>query len=307
MSPLSAVGVGQVQAILDRATKKVPPDTWPGPDMRLIGDYRVSPPSLNEDALPAGWEEWIGLEAKARAVPRDYLAAGLIGAASAWIGNARRVRATPTWIEPAHLWFALIGAPSTGKTPALQPLIEASHILERDAEPAWRDSCRTYERDAEAARARDKAWRDSVRSAAKSNKAEAGGHSEKTADSRNAQDDHECDSPMRPTDAEQPTPPPRPRVVTMDSSTEELQQLLAECPRGLFHVRDELAGWLGSFNRYGGNGADRAFYLECWNGGAYVCDRVRYHGSPVRIEHASLAAIGGMVPDRLARRLRRFG
>jgi hypothetical protein len=39
--------------------------------------------------------------------------------------------------------------------------------------------------------------------------------------------------------------------------------------------------------------------LECWNGGAYVCDRVRYHGAPVRIEHASLAIIGGMVPDRL--------
>jgi len=26
---------------------------------------------------------------------------------------------------------------------------------------------------------------------------------------------------------------------------------------------------------------------------------VRYHGAPVRIEHASLAIIGGMVPDRL--------
>ncbi len=85
----------------------------------------------------------------------------------------------------------------------------------------------------------------------------------------------------------------------MDTSTEELQLILAESPRGLLHVRDELAGWLGSFDRYGGNGADRAFYLECWNGGTYVCDRVRYHGAPVRIERASLAIIGGMVPDRL--------
>jgi hypothetical protein len=29
--------------------------------------------------------------------PRDYIAAGLIGAASAWIGNARRVAATADW------------------------------------------------------------------------------------------------------------------------------------------------------------------------------------------------------------------
>jgi Protein of unknown function (DUF3987) len=64
-------------------------------------------------------------------------------------------------------------------------------------------------------------------------------------------------------------------------------------------MRDELAGWLGSFDRYGGNGADREFYLECWNGDAYVSDRVKFDGVPLRIEHASLANIGGIVPDRL--------
>ena len=54
-----------------------------------------------------------------------------------------------------------------------------------------------------------------------------------------------------------PNEPPRPRVITMDSSIDELQRLLADNPRGLLHVRDELAGWLGSFDRYGGSGADR--------------------------------------------------
>jgi hypothetical protein len=134
-----------------------------------------------------------------------------------------------------------------------------------------------HHRDAEAAKARDKAWRDTVRDATANGAA----------------------SPARPADAEQPVPPPRPRVIAMDSSTEELQRMLAEAPRGLLYLRDELAGWLGSFDRYNGNGADRAFFLECWNGGTYVCDRVRYHGEPIRIEHASLAIIGGMVPDRL--------
>jgi hypothetical protein len=88
-------------------------------------------------------------------------------------------------------------------------------------------------------------------------------------------------------------------MMVMDTSTEELQQILAKSPRGLLYVRDELAGWLTGFGRYGHADADRAFYLEGWNGGAYVCDRVKYHGTPVRIEHASLAIIGGMVPDRL--------
>ena len=103
----------------------------------------------------------------------------------------------------------------------------------------------------------------------------------------------------RPADAEVPDQPPRPRVIAMDTSTEALQRLLADNPRGLLHVRDELAGWLGSFDRYGGNGADRSFYLECWNGGAYVSDRIKFNGVPLRIKHTSLAILGGIVPDRL--------
>jgi hypothetical protein len=58
---------------------------------------------------------------------------------------------------------------------------------------------------------------------------------------------------------------------------------VADASRGLFAVLDELAGWLGSFDRYGGDGADRAFFLECWNGGAYVCDRV-ISGTPEALQ-----------------------
>jgi hypothetical protein len=266
-----------VHAAFDDAREYGPRDTWPEPDMRLVADDRPVAPMLEEDALPAGWERWITEEAAARACPRDYIAAALIGAASAWIGNSRRVAATADWSEPAHLWVALIGAPSCGKTPALEPVIRVSRELERDAEPAWRETCARVERDAEVAKAVEKAWRETLRETA------SGGGPR----------------PNRPLDAEQPAVPPRPRILAMDSTTEEIQRLQADAARGLLYVRDELAGLLGSFDRYSGNGADRAFFLECWNGGAYVCDRVRYHGVPIRIEHAALAILGGMVPDRL--------
>src|SRR6516164_6519681 len=135
------------------APKPLPRDSWVEPDMRLVEDDRAPAPVLDGDVLPAGWEHWTCDEAEARGCPRDYIASGLIGAASAWIGNARRIAATADWIEPAHLWFALIGAPSAGKSPALRPMIEASRALEREAEPAWREALAQYERDAEAARA----------------------------------------------------------------------------------------------------------------------------------------------------------
>jgi hypothetical protein len=199
-----------VHAAFDDAKEYGPRDTWP------VADDRPPAPTLNDEALPAGWEPWIASEATARACPSDYIAAGLIGAASAWIGNSRRVAASADWNEPAHLWLALIGAPSSGKSPALKPVIEASRTLEKDAEGKWREACAEAERDAEAAKIRDEEWREKVRTAASN-----GGT-----------------PPNRPVDAEQPQAPPRPRVLAMDSSVEETQKLLADTPRGLLYVRD---------------------------------------------------------------------
>jgi hypothetical protein len=110
--------IEQIEQIEQREIADANP--WPKPDQRIVEDGRASPPTLDNDAQPAGWGEWIAKEAAARDCPRDYLAAALIGAASAWIGNSRHVAANETWSEPPHLWLALIGAPSTGKTPALR-------------------------------------------------------------------------------------------------------------------------------------------------------------------------------------------
>ncbi len=245
--------------------------------MRLVEDDRTPAPALDNDALPAGWGDWIAAEAAARGCPRDYVAAGLIAGASAWIGNARHAGATATWSEPPHVWLALVGPPSTGKTPALRPIVEASRAIEREAEPAWQTASTEHAALAEGARAIEEQWRAAVRAATKDG----------------------TSPPQRPPGADSPPPPPRPRVVAMDTTTEELQRLLAEQPRGLLYMRDELAGWLGNHDRYGGHGGDRAFFLEAWNGGAYVADRVKYHGTPVRIARTTLTILGGMQPDRL--------
>jgi hypothetical protein len=275
MSPPDSAEV--VRRIIAKAPQMSEPETWPEADLRLVEDDRAPAPRLEDDALPAGWPEWIAAKAEARGCPRDYVAAALIAASSAWIGNSRHVAATPTWIEPPHLWLALVGAPSTGKTPALRPVVEASRIIERDGEPTWQASCAEHAALAEGARAIDEQWRERIRAATKAGKP----------------------LPDRPPGADAPPKPPRPRVLAMDASTEELQHLLGEQPRGLLYQRDELAGWLGNHDRYGGRGGDRAFFLECWNGCPYVADRVKYRGKPVRIGRASLAILGGLQPDRL--------
>ena len=175
------------------------------------------------------------------------------------------------------LWLALIGLPSTGKTPALRPIIEASRAIERDAEPGWQATCAEHAVLTEGARALEQQWREAVRTATKQGEP----------------------LPERPPGADAPPEPPRPRVLAMDATIEELQHLMSGQPRGLLYHRDELAGWLGNLDRYGGHGGDRAFFLEAWNGGAYVADRVKYRGQPVRIARVALAILGGMQPDRL--------
>ena len=262
---------------VERATGQAAPSPWPEPDMCLVEDDRAHVPMLDDDALPAGWANWIADEAEARGCPRDYVAGGLIVGASEWLGNSRHIAPTATWIEPPHLWLALIGAPSTGKTPAQRSIVETTRAIEREAEPAWQAACAQHSALVEGARAIEEGWRKSVRDAVQQGAA-----------------------PLdRPPGAEPPPEPPMPRLLAMDATTQELQHLLAGQPRGLLCVRDELSGWFGDHDRYGGHGADRAFYLEAWNGGAYVVDRVKHRGQPVRIERASLAILGGMQPDRL--------
>jgi uncharacterized protein DUF3987 len=251
--------------------------SWQKPDLRVVEDGRAPSPTLDHDAEPAGWGEWIAKEAAARGCPPDYLLAALIGAASAWIGNARHVAANETWSETPHLWLALIGAPSTGKTPPLRLIIEACRVIEREAEPDWQGAMAEHARLAEAALAIEEQWRTDVRVATKGGQPAA----------------------KRPVGADAPPEPSMPRLVAMDATTEELQHLLASQPRGLLYIRDELTGWFGNHDRYGGNGGDRAFFLEAWNGGTYVVDRVKHRGHPVRISRTALGILGGMQPDRL--------
>jgi hypothetical protein len=92
--------------------------------------------------------------------------------------------------------------------------------------------------------------------------------------------------------------PVRPRVIVSDTTPEKLGALSAGQPRGLLYVRDELSGWFGAFDRYGGNGAERALWLEAFGGRAYVIDR-KNNPRPIEISHFSIGVLGGVQPERL--------
>ena len=52
-------------------------------------------------------------------------------------------------------------------------------------------------------------------------------------------------------------------------------------------------------DKYGGNGADRAAYIEAYGGRTYIVDRVK-DGASIRVPYFAVGIIGGIQPDRLA-------
>jgi uncharacterized protein DUF3987 len=76
-----------------------------------------------------------------------------------------------------------------------------------------------------------------------------------------------------------------------------LAPLLLARPRGMMLIRDELAGLFANMNRYSG-GSDRPFWLEAWNGGRHVVERV---SGSTAIPHLLVGVIGGFQPDKLSR------
>ncbi len=62
-------------------------------------------------------------------------------------------------------------------------------------------------------------------------------------------------------------------------------------------IRDEVTGLFVNMGRYSG-GSDRPFWLEAWNGGRHVVERVS--GSIV-VDHLLVGVVGSFQPDKLAR------
>jgi hypothetical protein len=65
--------------------------------------------------------------------PVDYGAQAVLAAVAGLCGAGARVRITDAWSEPLVLWQALVGGPSSGKTPALAPVRHLLGTLEADS------------------------------------------------------------------------------------------------------------------------------------------------------------------------------
>jgi len=253
------------------------PKEWGVPDMSVLNPRR-KPPEFPIGLFRPFWSKWIAEKADGCSAPNDYVAMTLLCAASSLIGCSRKISPWPSWSEPPMLWVALVGDPSSNKSPALDPVFNIIRKIEKEGAEALKEKNREYEAELLAAQCHRQDWEKALKEATKSGGA----------------------LPPMPMEATEPNRPERPRIFISDTTPEALARLLSHNEKGLLTVRDELAGWMGSFDRYsGGKGGDRAFWLESYGGRPYTIDRARNGGEAITIPHLAASIIGGIQPDKL--------
>src|SRR5690606_1246758 len=110
-----------------------PASDWPEADLSILTGPQIPAPPFPLDVLGEWWGDWCQTAAKGASAPVDYTAAGLLTVAGSLIGNARVAAPREDWHEPPILWTVLLGAPSAGKSPALDPLSRILDSFEAEA------------------------------------------------------------------------------------------------------------------------------------------------------------------------------
>lgn len=193
-----------------------------------------------------------------------------LAALAAAVGNARRVRLKNQWTEPCVMWTVIIGESGTMKSPAMEAALRFLGDLQKKAIARYEEKMRDYERENIRYELELKEWK----RASKEDKSLA-----------------------------LPEPPFRPvceRYICSDTTVEALGSILEEQPRGILMVRDELSGWLGSFDAYKScKGADVASWLSMHRANEVTIDRKT--GKRITyIPHAAVSIAGGIQPATMA-------
>ena len=250
---------------------------WPEPDVSVLQRAQVAVQEMPLSGFGEPLESYIRDAAAALGAPIDYVALSVLAGAAGLIGARRYVLIWFGWREPGILWVALVGEPSTNKSPSIDPARCALNAVEAEKLEEFEPKDEEYKEAAIMAKAVRRSWEKAVEVAVTK----------------------ELPIPEMPPEAREPERPVRPRTWIANATTEKLARLLAEQPGGIINFCDELSGLIGSFDRYGGNGGDRAFWLELFGGRPYRLDRVA-DGS-IDIPHAAASLLGTIQPDRLSR------
>jgi hypothetical protein len=261
-------------------------EPWPEPipiEVKLP-DVMGFDPSL----LPVPLRGWVkDVSERMDNAPPDFAAAATVVVAAALLGRKVGIRPKrqDDWTVVPNLWGGLVGPPASMKSPALEQAIKPVKRLAAEAQEAHEKALKEHSLDLMIVEAERSALKKKLEATAK----------KVAAASASRGDLEEVRQEIE--DLKEPETPAERRYMTNDATIEKIAEILRDNPDGLLYYRDELMGWLRTLDK-AGREADRAFYLEAWNGnGSFSVDRIG-RGS-LHVPAVCVSVLGGIQPGPL--------
>lgn len=251
--------------------------------------------TITSDMLPKNLWRYTDNQALRLSTPHEYIGVPLVIGLASTIGTKVSIfpKMLDDWETIPNLWGAIIGNPSTKKSPALSAGVKPLHNLTFKAKEQYEHFKKEFATQKEVNEFKTKAAREELKKLAKEQAKQAD-------DTENPITDDDlkakAQSIAEASEADE-TAPMLKRYITDDSTYQKLGELLSQTHNGLLVERDELTGLLAALKGEQNEEA-RNFYLEAYNGtGSKIMDRVM-RGS-IFIDKHCLSVVGGIQPDKL--------
>lgn len=217
--------------------------------------------------LPEPVRSYVRTASSAIGCDPTYLVLPLLTVCGAMLGKRFRTRVKNGWLEPPVIWTALVGESGSMKTPALSAALEPLYVLQMNMNANHQEALNSYKAD-------DESY---LRQYAKFKKTGEG----------------------KP--PERPVEPHLKQMIVSDATIEALAMILTRNPNGVLLVRDELGGWISSFDRYtqGKGGSDVGHWLSSFNAAPLIMDRKTGPTPQIYVPNAAVCITGGIQPGTL--------
>ena len=224
------------------------------------------------EVLPEPVRGFVLAGSKALGSPPAYLAAAVLAALASAIGNTAAIRLKRGWTEPAVLWVGIVGESGSLKSPVLDLALHQIRRRQAAAIEQFNRAMETHESELQRYEADRKTWQQSGRK--------------------------KSESPP-----EKPPEPNLERFYVSDITIEAVADRLQRTPRGLLLATEELATWLGGFDRYAKNGraGEVAHWLTMFGARDLLVDRKSAGQRPIFVPRAAVSALGSIQPGTFRR------
>ena len=244
------------------------------------------------DMVPEPLQPWIKDIAHRRQCPLDFVAIPVIIMVASLIGARCSIKPNEKddWTVTPNLWGGILGDPGTLKSPICSEVLFPFGYLENKAKEDYLERKSQYDAEKAAFIESKNTFERKIKDLIEKSTSDINTSNEielKLVKDQLADLLKKC-----------PSEPAFKRYKVSDTTLEKMHEILSQNPGGVLIFRDELMGFLESWEKKG-HESDRSFYLEAWNGDKpYKMDRIGR--GTIYAANICVSILGTTQPDKIA-------